>query len=102
MINNLDQPSFWISVWVELRQSDHEGLLNNVPGVLLVQSVFPSGAADERQKELQIELVETRGVDRPEFGGREGRSPFPFSTHELDEPMDILSRERNLPWSGSP
>jgi hypothetical protein len=48
MINDLDQPSFWVSVWVELRQSDHEGLLNNIPRVFLVQSVFPSGAADER------------------------------------------------------
>jgi len=70
-------------MWIELRQCDDEGFLYNVSGVLLVQPVLPSCAPNKRQEELQIELVETRGVDRPEYRGSNGVGVFPLGTHEV-------------------
>lgn len=82
VIDDLDQPGLRVPRRIQFDQSDEKRLLNDVTSVLLLEPVFPRRPANEREKVLSIELVETLRVGRKGgAGGCPGHDLLPLLLH---------------------
>lgn len=62
VVNDLDQPRLRVSRRIQFDESNQKRFLDDVAGVLFLEPVFPGRPADEGEKVLSIELVESLRV----------------------------------------
>jgi len=57
VIDNLDEPSLWITLRVELDECDYERLLDDVASIFFLEAMLPSCATDKGKEIASVELV---------------------------------------------